>query len=104
MHHFCGDIREKLFLSCLGWQQEEILTSADILLPPYLHLGQKTTAGGLLQVQALYCTSTHCNENHIYVFPEKELHGLGPNFHIHLTVSDLYWYSQERSTYFPAAE
>ena len=34
----------------------------------------------------------HCNENPIYSFPEKELRGLGPNFHI----------SQDRSTYFPA--
>ncbi len=26
----------------------------------------------------------------IYVFPEKELRGLNPNFHIHVSVSDLY--------------
>ncbi len=32
----------------------------------------------------------HCNENPIYVFPEKELRGLSPNFHIHESVSDLY--------------
>jgi hypothetical protein len=32
----------------------------------------------------------HCNENPIYVFPEKELHGLSPNFHIHGSVRDLY--------------
>jgi hypothetical protein len=25
-----------------------------------------------------------------YVFPEKELGGLSPNFHIHVSVSDLY--------------
>ncbi len=31
-----------------------------------------------------------CNENPIYVFPEKELSGLNPNFHIHVFVSDLY--------------
>jgi hypothetical protein len=30
----------------------------------------------------------HCNENPIYVFPEKELCGLSPNFHIHMSVSD----------------
>jgi hypothetical protein len=34
--------------------------------------------------------STHCNENLIYVFPEKELRGLSPNFHIRVSVSDLY--------------
>jgi hypothetical protein len=33
---------------------------------------------------------TYCNENPIYVFPEKELRGLSHNFHIHLSVSDLY--------------
>ncbi len=32
----------------------------------------------------------HCNENPIYVFPEKELRGLSPNFHIHVSVNDLY--------------
>jgi hypothetical protein len=31
----------------------------------------------------------HCNENPIYVFPEKELRGPSPNFHIHVSVSDL---------------
>jgi hypothetical protein len=30
----------------------------------------------------------HCSENSIYVFPEKELRGLSPNFHIHVSVSD----------------
>jgi hypothetical protein len=34
--------------------------------------------------------SLHCNENLIYVFPEKELRSLSPNFHIHLSVCDLY--------------
>ncbi len=32
----------------------------------------------------------HCNENPIYVFPEKELRCLSPNFHMHVTASDLY--------------
>jgi hypothetical protein len=31
------------------------------------------------------------NENLIYVFPEKELRGLSPNFPIHVSVSDLYF-------------
>ncbi len=31
-------------------------------------------------------TESHCNENPIYVFPEKELGGLSPNFHIHVSV------------------
>jgi hypothetical protein len=32
----------------------------------------------------------HCNKNPNYVFPEKELLGLSPNAHIHVSVSDLY--------------
>ncbi len=32
----------------------------------------------------LCLTLMHCNENPIYVFPEKELRGLSPNFHIHV--------------------
>jgi hypothetical protein len=31
-----------------------------------------------------------CKEISIYVFPGKELLGLSPNFHIHVSVSDLY--------------
>jgi hypothetical protein len=48
-----------------------------------------------------YNVNIHCNENSIYVFPEKELRGLSPNFHIHVSVSDL---DILRSTYFPAEE
>jgi hypothetical protein len=32
----------------------------------------------------------HCNENAIYVILFWELRGLSPNFHIHVSVSDLY--------------
>jgi hypothetical protein len=32
----------------------------------------------------------HCYENPIYVLPEKELSGLSPNFHILVSVSNLY--------------
>ncbi len=32
----------------------------------------------------------HYKEILIHFFPEKELRGLSPNFHIHVTVSDLY--------------
>jgi hypothetical protein len=42
----------------------------------------------------------YCNENHIYVFLFWELRGLSPNFHVHVSVSDLYIYSQDRPTYF----
>jgi hypothetical protein len=45
---------------------------------------------------------SHCNENSIHVFPEKEWRGLSPEFHIHVALSDLHIYSQDRSTYSPA--
>jgi len=32
----------------------------------------------------------HCKENPIFVFPGKELSGLSPNFHSHVSVGDLY--------------
>jgi hypothetical protein len=32
----------------------------------------------------------HCNKNHIYVLLFWELLGLSPNFHIHVSVSELY--------------
>ncbi len=32
----------------------------------------------------------HFKEILIHVFPEKELRGLSPNFHIHVSVNDLY--------------
>ncbi len=32
----------------------------------------------------------HNTENFKQIFPEKELRGLSPNFHIHVSVSDLY--------------
>jgi hypothetical protein len=37
-----------------------------------------------------YALAIHCNENPIYVFLLWELRGLSPNFHIHVSVSDLY--------------
>jgi hypothetical protein len=42
----------------------------------------------------------HWNENLIYVFLFWEFRGLSTNFHIQVSVSDLYVYSQDRSTYF----
>jgi hypothetical protein len=32
----------------------------------------------------------HNTQNSKQIFPEKELSGLSPNFHIHVSVSDLY--------------
>jgi hypothetical protein len=42
----------------------------------------------------VYCIDNtlqrHNTENLKQIFPEKELRGLSPNFHIHVSVSDLY--------------
>jgi hypothetical protein len=38
-------------------------------------------------------------ENWKQIFPEKELRGQQSNFHIHVSVSDLYIYSHDRSAY-----
>ncbi len=40
-----------------------------------------------LKQKFMKATTIHCNENPIYVFPEKELRGLSSNFHIHVPVN-----------------
>jgi hypothetical protein len=37
-----------------------------------------------------YCHKLHCKEDPVYVFPEMKLRGLVPNFHVCVSVSDLY--------------
>jgi len=44
----------------------------------------------IIPVSQVLQRDLHCNENPIYVFPEKELRDLSPNFHIHVSVGDLY--------------
>ncbi len=48
--------------------------------------------GSTLAERILLQTETHCNESSIYVFPEKELRGISPNFHIQVSASYLYIY------------
>ncbi len=43
-----------------------------------------------LPFRSLLLRPLHCKYISIYVLPGKELHGLSPNFHIHVSVSDLY--------------
>ncbi len=40
------------------------------------------------ELDTLYSLFPTLLQNPIYVFPEKELRGLSPNFHIHVSVSD----------------
>jgi hypothetical protein len=55
------------------------------------------------QRECTHHTTVHCKEILVYIFPEKELRGLGPNFHIHVSVSDLY-IPTIGPPFFPAAE
>ncbi len=51
-----------------------------------LELAKKT----LLKIREKKMRRPHYKEIWIYVFPEKELRGLSHNFHIHVSVRDLY--------------
>ncbi len=46
----------------------------------------------VLQVFGLFRLQRQNTENWKQIFPEKELRGLNPNFHIHVSESDLYEY------------
>jgi hypothetical protein len=48
----------------------------------YLHISPSTVGTILCRL--------HCKEIWFYVFPEKELRGLSYNFHIYVSVIDLY--------------
>ncbi len=48
------------------------------------------TSDLLLLAESCGSTDPHCNENTIFVFLFWELRVLSPNFHIHVSVSDLY--------------
>jgi hypothetical protein len=45
---------------------------------------------GRSSLRACMELEVHCYENPSYVFPETELRGLSPNFHIYVSVSNLY--------------
>jgi hypothetical protein len=80
-------------------QLSQLIVGLLQLLPGLVHLGKQLHSIFIitLYVRVLQAkrkpfnqSLLHCNENPIYVFPEKELRGLSPNFHIHVSVSDLY--------------
>jgi hypothetical protein len=55
--------------------------------------------------RSAYCVcgqTMHCNENPTYVFLFWEFRGLSPNFHIHVSVSNLYF--PRIGPHIPAAE
>jgi hypothetical protein len=43
-----------------------------------------------LDASGFFIYLLHCNGNSVYIFLFWELRGLSPNFHIHVSVSDLY--------------
>ena len=46
----------------------------------------------------------HNTENLKHMFPEKELRGLSPNFHIYVSVGVLFIYSHDRSAHSSAGK
>jgi len=50
----------------------------------------KYPAGSLLDRKKVQVRDTHWTENSKQIFPEINQHGLVPNFHIHVSVTDLY--------------
>ncbi len=99
---------------CACLQVERVLRqrASSVLLHPeieevcrsFLHLHCTTHTGPGQEIGCLQVT--HWTENPIYLFPEKELPGLGPNSYIHMKVSDIYcprigphiWLQQNRQT------
>ncbi len=57
---------------------------------PKSHSVAQSTPRALLNPSPITLNTLHCKVIWIYVFPEKELSGLSPNFHIHVSVSNLY--------------
>jgi hypothetical protein len=55
-----------------------------------IHLHPPPHAAYLSVLYSAEKKTIHCKENPIYVLPEKELRDPRPNFHIHVSVNDLY--------------
>ncbi len=81
----------------LGWLLLKLSLSESVVIHTIEHVAVTTVTLDFV------VTWLHCNKNPIYVFPKKDLRGLSPNFHIHVSVCDLYIPTID-STYFPAAE
>jgi hypothetical protein len=63
-----------------------------------------TTLLTVMEIEMIFPSGPHCNENPIYVFLFCELRSLNPNFHIHVSVRDLYIHRIGPHTYFLAEE
>ncbi len=83
---------KKIFLFCQGGAAEIALS----IIPVIESAGGKVLVRANVTGQSVHWPSqcltsrTHCKEDPIYVFPEMKLCGRVPDFHIHVSVSDLY--------------
>jgi hypothetical protein len=80
-----------MYFECLG--KRKMTTAGTYWIPIY----QKVSSNLFMYVVSIWSGRLllkyvqRCNtENSKQIFPEKELHSLSPNFHIHVSVSDLY--------------
>ncbi len=69
-------------------RSEEILRSMWLNIFAFPHIRRGLSSNKTLHPIA--SNSLHCNENYIYVFLFWKLRGLNPNFHIHMSVRNLY--------------
>ncbi len=79
VQNVCFRIGRRLFPVCLIWSRTW----------PCLWSPMPRFVSRMLSWAQTYLCK-HCNENTIYVFLFWELRGLSPNFHIHVSASDLY--------------
>jgi hypothetical protein len=79
------------------WRDNAHYNKGEVILKTNRKQSSEPTVGYIqrtkkmtFSAQVQYMVYPHCSENPINVFPEKELRGLSPSFHIHVSVSDLY--------------
>ncbi len=80
-----------------------LLLSLNQALPIFSGTSMRESPSTFWLTQHPFHSALQCNEKPIYVFPEKELRGHSPNFHMHVSVSDLY-IPRIGPAYFSAAE
>ncbi len=83
-------VQTKLFIIySYSWHTQVCYRLIVYLFTSQLKVTERFQRDEVLELSYVLCY-IHCNENPIYVFPRKELRGLNPNFHIHVSVSDFY--------------
>jgi hypothetical protein len=59
-------------------------------MPPYASLGEKREELNKTTANKRGALQRHITKNSKQIFPEKQLRGYSPIFHIHVSVSDLH--------------